>query len=298
VTEQGISGKELEALLDFYTSCGIDCLIGEESVDRFALSAMQSQVAAAGRQWHSNPGVQSSARQDPETGYSVPAKPDMARETSLQQTPSSAPPAIMPDEAAVSSARELAARANDLNALRACLEAFEGCNLRRTAKTLVFSDGNPEARVMFVGEAPGRDEDQIGKPFVGRSGQLLDLMLRAIGLDRSEAYIANVVPWRPPGNRTPTPQETEICKPFIARQIELAQPEVLVFLGAASAKTFLNVQDGIRRLRGRWMTYPGKLSDIQCIATYHPAYLLRNPIEKRLSWRDFLAIKAALSGSD
>ncbi len=190
--------------------------------------------------------------------------------------------------------QDLAATAPTLEELRSCLSGFDGCNLKLTAKKLVFADGNPQAKLMFVGEAPGRDEDLQGLPFVGRSGQLLDRMLGAIGLDRSSAYIANVVPWRPPGNRTPTPQETEICKPFILRQIELVNPDVLVFLGAASAKTLLGVQDGIRKMRGRWMTYPCKGREISAIATYHPAYLLRSPLEKRLSWRDFLAIKQKL----
>ncbi|GAB2185564.1 uracil-DNA glycosylase [Roseibium sp. LAB1] len=201
---------------------------------------------------------------------------------------------VLPDREIIAAARDLAASAPTLEELRNCLGAFEGCNLKLTAKKLVFADGNPQARLMFVGEAPGRDEDLQGLPFVGRSGQLLDRMLGAIGLDRSSAYIANVVPWRPPGNRTPTPQETEICKPFILRQIELVNPDVLVFLGAASAKTLLGVQDGIRKMRGRWMTYPCKGREISAIATYHPAYLLRSPLEKRLSWRDFLAIKQKL----
>lgn len=192
-------------------------------------------------------------------------------------------------------AREQASSTGSLADLRACLEAFDGCNLKRTAKSLVFADGNPNARVMFIGEAPGRDEDLQGKPFVGRSGQLLDRMLKAIGLDRSQVYIANTVPWRPPGNRTPTPQETEICRPFIQRQIELVNPDVVVFLGAASAKTLLGVQDGIRKMRGRWMTYPVAGRQVAALATYHPAYLLRSPLEKRLSWRDFLSVKSKLS---
>eukprot|EP00903_Cladosiphon_okamuranus_P001108 g1106.t1 len=211
--------------------------------------------------------------------------------------PDAGSPAVLPDAAIIAAARDLAAGAATLEDLQGCLAAFEGCNLKLTAKKLVFADGNPQARLMFVGEAPGRDEDLQGKPFVGRSGQLLDRMLGAIGLDRSSAYIANVVPWRPPGNRTPTPQETEICKPFILRQIELVNPDVLVFLGAASAKTLLGVEDGIRKMRGRWMAYPGKGKEIAAIATYHPAYLLRSPLEKRLSWRDFLSIKARLAGT-
>jgi uracil-DNA glycosylase len=149
--------------------------------------------------------------------------------------------------------------------------------------------------VMFVGEAPGRDEDIEGLPFVGRSGKLLDRMLAAIGLDRTSVYIANIVPWRPPGNRTPTPQESAICLPFTLRQIELAGPDVLVCMGGPSAQTLLNIKDGILKTRGRWFAYQTGTREIRAIATLHPAYLLRQPLQKRLAWRDFLAIKKALA---
>jgi DNA polymerase len=192
-------------------------------------------------------------------------------------------------------AREAAASAETLQDLRATLASFEGCNLRLTATNLVFADGNPEARVMLVGEAPGMEEDLQGLPFVGRSGQLLDRMLKAIGLDRSSAYIANVIPWRPPGNRTPTPQETEICRPFIERQIALADPDFLVLLGGASAKQLLKTSEGILRLRGQWRSYDTGLREIRAMATLHPAYLLRQPLQKKLAWRDMLTLKKALA---
>jgi DNA polymerase len=165
-----------------------------------------------------------------------------------------------------------------------------------TAKRLVFADGNPQARVMFVGEAPGREEDLEGLPFVGPSGKMLDRMLAAIGLNRTTAYIANIIPWRPPGNRTPTPQESQICLPFIRRQIELANPDVLVCLGKPSVATLLGVDDGIKRTRGKWFAYDTGTREIRAIATFHPAYLLRSPLEKRLAWRDFLSVKKALEG--
>jgi uracil-DNA glycosylase family 4 len=210
--------------------------------------------------------------------------------------PARAPPAAPPPpEVAIMAAREAAASAKSLDALRALLEGFQGCALRATATQLVFADGNPEARIMFVGEAPGYEEDRTGKPFVGRSGKLLDLMLAAIGLDRAKAYIANVVPWRPPGNRTPTPQETAICLPFIRRQIELADPDILVCLGQPATQTLLGTKEGITRTRGRWFTYDTGTREIRAIATLHPAYLLRQPLQKRLAWRDFLAVKKALS---
>ncbi len=205
----------------------------------------------------------------------------------------------MPDEAQALRARELARQAATLAELRDLLAGFDGCNLKSTAKTLVFADGNPNAGVMFVGEAPGRDEDLEGLPFVGRSGRLLDRMLAAIGLTRDSAYIANVIPWRPPGNRTPTPLETEICRPFIERQIELANPKVLITLGGPSAKVLLHAQEGILKFRGKWRTHEtaGGLA-VPAMPTLHPAYLLRNPAHKRLAWRDFLEIKAKLRDLD
>jgi DNA polymerase len=202
------------------------------------------------------------------------------------------PPA--PD-AAIASARELATTAPTLDALRALLETFGGCALRHTATRLVFADGNPQARVMFVGEAPGRDEDIEGLPFVGRSGKLLDRMIAAIGLDRSRAYIANVIPWRPPGNRTPTPQETQICLPFIRRQIELVNPDVLVTLGNPSTQALLGTREGIMRSRGKWFDYDTGSRTIRALPTFHPAYLLRSPSYKRMSWQDLRAIAKALA---
>jgi uracil-DNA glycosylase len=202
-------------------------------------------------------------------------------------------PPVAPD-AAVMAAREAAKNAADLAELRRILQGFEGCVLRQTAKKLVFADGNPQARVMFVGEAPGREEDLEGLPFVGRSGQLLDRMMAAIGLNRTSAYIANIIPWRPPGNRTPTPQEAAICMPFILRQIELSNADVLVCLGGPSAQALLGVKEGILKTRGRWFSHLAGSREIRAIATLHPAYLLRQPLQKRLAWRDFLMIKKAL----
>src|SRR5579871_4592697 len=205
---------------------------------------------------------------------------------------STSPP---PPEAAVMAAREAAQRAATLDELRALLANFEGCALRVTATQLVFADGNPQGRVMFVGEAPGYEEDISGRPFVGRSGKLLDRMMGAIGLDRTSAYIANVVPWRPPGNRTPTPQETAICLPFIRRQIELADPDILVCLGGPAMQTLLGIKEGITRARGRWFPYDTGTRQIKALATFHPAFLLRSPLQKRFAWRDFLALKHALA---
>jgi DNA polymerase len=200
-----------------------------------------------------------------------------------------------PDAAALA-AREIVERIATLEELRAALDKFEGCALRATATQLVFADGNPQARVMFVGEAPGRDEDIEGLPFVGRSGKLLDRMLAAIGLDRTQVYIANIIPWRPPGNRTPTPQESAICLPFVRKQIELVDPDVLVCLGGPSATTLLGIKDGITKTRGRWFNFNTGKREIRAMPTFHPAFLLRSPLQKRLAWRDFLAVKKALAG--
>jgi uracil-DNA glycosylase len=222
-----------------------------------------------------------------------PQQPQAVRNEPARIAPQPAAP-TSPDDA-IMAAREAAKTAANLDDLRTLLDNFTGCPLRNTATQIVFADGNPQARVMFVGEAPGYEEDVSGKPFVGRSGKLLDRMIEAIGLDRTTAYIANVVPWRPPGNRTPTPQETAICLPFVRRQIELANPDVLVCLGGPSAQTLLGIKDGITRTRGRWFTYDTGKREIRALATFHPAFLLRSPLQKRLAWRDFLAIKKALA---
>jgi len=262
--------KSAREVLDFYLEAGVDALVGEAPVDRFAAAEP--------------------AAKPPRQPQPVALPPDL--EIKGRASPPVVPPAL--DEAATA-AREAARNAKTLDELRAILEKFDGCGLKASATQLVFADGNPKARVMFVGEAPGRDEDIEGLPFVGRSGKLLDRMLAAISLDRTSVYIANVVPWRPPGNRTPTPQETQICLPFILRQIELADPDVLVCMGNPSAQTLLGIKEGITKTRGRWFTFNTGKRDIRAMPTFHPAFLLRSPLQKRFAWRDFLAIKKALS---
>jgi uracil-DNA glycosylase family 4 len=197
------------------------------------------------------------------------------------------------DQAAVLSAREAARAAPDLAALKAALARFDGVSLSRTATNLVFADGNPAAKIMLVGEAPGADEDRLGLPFVGVSGQLLDRMMAAIGLDRTSFYITNVCLWRPPGNRKPTDIELAAQKPFVERHIELVAPRVLVLVGAAAAQGLLGTTEGITRLRGRWFQY--RLSEngptIPALPIFHPAYLLRQPAQKRETWRDLLKLR-------
>lgn len=267
----------LRDLLSFYADAGADEPLSEEAQDRFA------EGNAKG----------STAKQDAASGVAEEKEP--AQESPPSSQRAAPPPAAIPDEAQAARARELARQAGSLEELKAILADFNGCNLKYTAKNLVFADGNPEADLMLVGEAPGRDEDLQGLPFVGRSGQLLDRMLAAIGRDRTSAYISNVIPWRPPGNRDPSPLETEICRPFIQRHIELAQPKVLVTLGNPSTKLLLNTQTGIMRMRGTWSVHTTQDGlDIPTMPTLHPAYLLRNPAHKKLAWRDFLAIKMKL----
>ncbi|TPK22262.1 uracil-DNA glycosylase [Mesorhizobium sp. B2-5-9] len=275
---------DLADLLAFYASAGVDEALEDASVNRFAEAVpkpAERTPAAAPREGKVPEPAAGPPRLD---GRSVPDAP-------APRPPTSA----VPDEAQAALARQLAMTATTLDELRQHMTAFEGCNLKATAKNLVFADGNPQAAVMLVGEAPGRDEDIEGLPFVGRSGRLLDRMLAAIGLDRSSVYIANVIPWRPPGNRTPTPHETEICRPFIERQIELVNPKVLINLGGPSAKTLLNTSEGILRLRGNWRVHTtGSGIAIPAMPTLHPAYLLRTPAHKKLAWRDFLEVKAKL----
>lgn len=190
-------------------------------------------------------------------------------------------------------AYQRAEQALSLEELRAAVENFDGCALKKTATHTVFADGNPRADIMLIGEAPGADEDRQGLPFVGLSGQLLNRMFAAIGYDRTCLYISNIIPWRPPGNRQPTTEETTVCLPFVERHIALVQPKVLVFVGGVAAKTLLRSQEGITRMRGKWLTYhnPYLETPIKAYAIYHPAYLLRSPGQKRYAWMDLLKLK-------
>ncbi|KAB2655012.1 uracil-DNA glycosylase [Brucella tritici] len=273
---------DIEGLLRFYAEAGVDMPLSETPLDRFA----EPQRPAP-----SQPTAQMSNT------------PERARQQQPRPAPTPAPTsrpvqaaADLPDTAQIAIAREAAAQASTLEELREKLAAFDGCNLKFTAKNLCFADGDPSSDIMFIGEAPGRDEDMEGLPFVGKSGQLLNRMIESIGLKRESVYIANTIPWRPPGNRTPTPLETELCRPFIERQIELAAPKVLVALGGPAGKALTGATEGILRLRGNWKIHrtPNGL-EIPVMPTLHPAYLLRTPAQKRFAWRDFLAVKLKLA---
>jgi uracil-DNA glycosylase len=217
-----------------------------------------------------------------------------------------APPAPLPgggaagparDSERVAHAREVAAGCRSLGELEAALAGFEGCPLKETATRLCFADGDPRARLMLIGEAPGAEEDRLGKPFVGPSGQLLDRMLAAVGLDRGSVWITNVIFWRPPGNRSPTTLEVSVCQPFLERQVELLRPRLILFLGGSAARALLDVTDGVTKLRGRRFGYEpgdGAGAPIPAFVTFHPAYLLRQPLQKRLAWRDILTLRREL----
>jgi DNA polymerase len=219
--------------------------------------------------------------------------PQMPAPTSVPRpAPARAPAPVPLADDAIGGAMAAAAAATSLAELRCALEAFDGCALKRTATNTVFADGIAEGGVMLIGEAPGRDEDRIGKPFVGRAGQLLDKMLASISLDRkTNAYITNVINWRPPDNRDPAPEEAAACLPFLRRHIELANPGLIILLGAVAARHVVGISDGIMKLRGRWLEYRVGDRMVPLLPTLHPAYLLRQPAHKKLAWRDLQAAR-------
>ena len=260
------------ALLAYYADLGVEVGASEMGIDRFA----ESEAAAKARA--------------PAPDHAQASRPD-PRPASVPGRAAPAAPAMTNEMAAAA-----AGEAKTLDELKDALSRFDGCALSKTATNLCFASGNPDAKLMFVGEAPGRDEDLQGEPFVGRAGQLLDKMLAAIGRDRANAYIANVIYWRPPGNRNPNPEELVACRPFITKQIELVDPDVLVFLGGVPAKEMLSTTQGILKLRGSWREFDTGKRTIPAIATLHPAYLLRQPAQKKLAWKDFRAIRDKLAG--
>lgn len=286
---------DLIAYLDFHVEAGADAALDEHPHDRFGEADTPAPTLRAARRAAPRAAEPSAS---PVANTLVPPPgsppPGTAAPTAAPRTFGRAASA-QPDEAA-SDARARARQAKSLDELERILADFDACPLRFTAKNLVFADGNPEARVMFLGEAPGADEDRIGKPFMGRSGQLLDKMMKAVGLDRTSAYIGNIVPWRPPGNRNPTPQEVAVCRPFVERQIELVDPDIIVCLGAPATQTLTGTKDGILRTRGRLFPYKLPNREVKLLATLHPAFLLRQPVQKRLAWRDFRSLRALLDG--
>ncbi len=268
------------ALLRFYIDAGADAAIEDMPISRFS---------EAGMRLEQSPAKVLAVTKSPEA---TAPKANLPRATVAQGAILGAN-----DRALAQSARVAAASAQSLDELKEILQRFDGIeSLRGRATNMVFADGSPAANVMLVGEAPGADEDRLGKPFVGVSGQLLDRMLASIGLDRSTFYITNICFWRPPGNRKPTEAELVAQAPFVQRHIELVRPKVLVLVGASSAHALLGTNEGITRLRGRWFDYksPGLDAAIPALPIFHPAFLLRQPAQKRETWTDLLQLKARL----
>ncbi len=289
-------------LLAWYRQLGVDEAIEADAIDWLArgeqppggIFKLDAKVAATDGRPATGPApvAAASARQAPSpisrpnADAGVAPNADAARP--MRQFPTARP------EAALTAAQAAARQAMDLAALSAAIDGFEGCALKATAKNTCVYRGADHARLMLIGEAPGRDEDLAGQPFVGPAGRLLDKMLAAIGLGEDDVHITNAVYWRPPGNRTPSPQETQICRPFLERQVELVEPMIIVPLGGAAAKLVLGAEEGIMRLRGKWRDTDFAGRTRRVLPTLHPAYLLRTPAQKRLAWRDLLAIEAAL----
>lgn len=280
MTDTAVAPEDLASLLRWYVDQGIDEAIGEAPIDRFALPPPSPVAAPA-------PVAKAPGRA---------VAPTPLRPSSPVSPPAARGPVPIESPQLIEDARALAESCNTLAELEAAVRGFEGCALKRTAKNTVFADGTAGAAVMIVGEAPGADEDRLGKPFVGVSGQLMDRMMAAIGLTRDGGfYITNILFWRPPGNRTPTLAEQAICLAFTRRHIELARPKVLILAGGTSVKAVLDTTEGITRMRGKWVTY--RLADgteLPTMPTFHPAYLLRTPASKRLSWLDLLAVDKKL----
>ena len=271
----------LRGWLDWYRAMGAATPVGNQPVDRF-----RSEPPPAAR-----PPAASSPAPGPRERQPTPSVPASPR-SNARRAPE---PVLRTTGTLAQSARECAQACASLTELEAALAGFDGCALKETALNLCFADGNPAARVMLIGEAPGAEEDRQGKPFVGASGKLLDRMLATIGLDRTSVYITNVIYWRPPGNRSPTQAEIATCQPFLERQIALLKPDLLVFVGGIAARALLGVNEGVTKLRGRRFSYAAPDgSSIPAMVMFHPAYLLRQPAQKRLAWRDLLAIRSQL----
>lgn len=275
------------AALAWLLEAGGDEAIGPEPVDRFAVKPKPAPPLASPNE--ANNPRRSTGLPGQGTGGTAFQAPKPASQLSAF------PQAASGKEAdSIGTAMALAAAATTLAALKAAVEGFDGCALKKNCANTVFADGNPASRIMFIGEAPGAEEDRQGLPFVGRAGKLLDHMMAAINLDRTGAYITNVLNWRPPQNRDPSPEEAAMCLPFLRRHIELVNPGVIVLLGAVAARHVLGFSEGIMKLRGRWLEYRVGNVMVPVMATLHPAYLLRQPAHKKLAWRDLQAVEGKI----
>ena len=280
--------SDFQAFLTWYGDMGIDCTINDQPINWLETGQTIDQSWTNFKTKPIAPASLGKQNVFPTPGHMI----DQPAPAVAPQTKSYIPSAPPPQTTAplslpsLEKAKELANACQNLDDLRTALEEFDGCSLKRTAKNLVLFRGSHSARLMIIGEAPGRDEDIVGKPFVGRAGQLLDRMLKAIRLTDEDTHITNIVYWRPPGNRTPTTEEAALCRPFLDRQIQLVDPQVILFLGGAAAKQMYETPTGITKLRGKWKKLPQSPHKMDTIASLHPAYLLRTPIAKRLAWQD------------
>ncbi|MDL2402337.1 uracil-DNA glycosylase [Rhizobium mayense] len=288
ISANDLTSAELAALLHFHAEAGVEWLLEEEAVDRFAefeaMKASRQGARAVQPRVEAPPPATRPTMQPERRQAAQPAAPMMP--------PRNAP--AIPDEQAVEQARFAAESARSLSELKTALEAFNGCNLKNSARSTIFASGTAEGRVMVIGPMPSADDDREGTPFAGRTGLLLDKMLAAIGLHRDGILLTNVIPWRPPGNRAPSAPEIEICRPFIERQIALAEPKALLLLGNFTARHFFESNETIHGLRGQWrdVTISGRA--IPAIASLHPQELLTAPINKRLAWNDLLMFKSRI----
>jgi DNA polymerase len=286
------AGPETLSALAWLVEAGAEEAIGEEPVNRFAAKAVFSNPPLEGG---SKAGSRDSAKTASGRGVGELPHPSQKFASQISTLPQGEGQKRSIDPAdSIGTAMELAAGAKTLAELKAALEGFDGGALKRGATNTVFADGNPQSRIMFIGEAPGRDEDRQGLPFVGRAGKLLDKMLAAISLDRTSAYITNVLNWRPPDNREPTPEEAAMCLPFLRRHIELVNPQVIILLGGVSLRHVMGNTSGIMKTRGRWLDYNVAGRMVPVMPTLHPAYLLRQPAHKKLAWRDLQAVAARM----
>lgn len=287
ISANDLSHSELAALLAFHADAGVEWLVEEEPVDRLAEFEAMKAKRAEGR---AAPQARNAAPVGTQRKQSaVPAGRDSA-------PPPSPPSVAIPDEQAISEARFAAESARSLAELRTAMEAFTGCNLKNSARNLVAAEGNAASGIMIVGPMPYADDDRDGRPFAGRHGEMLERMLTGIGLSREAVLLSNVVPWRPPGNRVPSEREVDICRPFIERQIALAEPRLLLLLGNFTARFFYASSETIHQMRGQWRELAVGGHVVPALATLHPQDLLTAPINKRFAWRDLLAFKARISG--
>ncbi|RDL52430.1 hypothetical protein BLJAPNOD_03590 [Ensifer sp. M14] len=290
ISADTLSPGQLAALLAFHADAGVEWLMEEEPVDRFAEFEAMKAARSDSRQQAS--ASQPAARTEASTTPRQQASP----QTRAPAPAVNAPAVAIPDAQAVKEAQFAAESARSLAELRVAMEGFVGCNLRNSARNLVFAEGDPSNGIMIVGPMPYADDDRDGQPFSGRLGDMLNRMLAGIGLSRESVLLSNVVPWRPPGNRVPTAREADICRPFIERQIALAEPKHLLLLGNFTARFFFGGTDTIHQLRGEWRDLQMGGHTVQTLATLHPQDLVTAPINKRFAWQDMLAFKARING--